>query len=233
MKKIAIPLETTDFCSYGCGCVAKYKNGSGKLMCSSSSNSCPAIKAKNSLGVKNCGRDYVSDYNALPQETKDKMSWSRGLTKDTDPRVSRPNLIGKKFGVSLNGHTEETKRKISEARTKWLKDPENRKNWGRGKKSWMELCFEKWLLDNKIHGWVSEKHFWNPDLKKNYYVDFLFEENSLIVELDGNQHEKTIIQDSIRDEYLKTLGYTVVRISHKSFKERFFTDIGFFDILGR
>ena len=78
MKRIAEEIETTELCSYGCGCVAKYKNGSGKLMCLTRSNSCPAIKTKNSHGVKNCGRDYVSDYKNLPQESKDRMAWNKG-----------------------------------------------------------------------------------------------------------------------------------------------------------
>jgi hypothetical protein len=232
MKRIVEKIETTELCSYGCGCTAKFKNGSDKLMCLASSNSCPANRFKNSLGIKNCGRDYSDNYKNLPQESKDKMNWSKGLTKETNKSVAAASekLKGRP-GIS-RPHTEETKQKISKKRTEWLKNPENRKIYGRGKKSWMELCFEKWLSENKIEGWTTEQHFWNPILKKNYYVDFLFTDKSLIIELDGNQHKKTIQQDSVRDEYLHTLGYIIVRITHKEFKERYFSDIGFYDILG-
>lgn len=232
MKRVSTPIETTQLCHYGCGCVAKFKNGSGNLMCLPSSNSCPQVKARNSKGVKNCGRDYSTTYNSLPEETKDRMNWSKGLTKEVDKRVARPQLVGKKFGSSISGHSDATKQKISLARSEWLRDPANRKNLGRSKKSWMELCFEKWLNENNIGGWVSEQHFWNPVTRKNYYVDFLFEEQKLIIELDGNQHKKTIQQDAIRDEYLTSLGYKVLRVPHNEFKERFFSDIGFVDILG-
>lgn len=78
MKRIAMPIETDELCSYGCGQVAKYKNGSGNLMCCESHAKCPANRKKNSDGVKSCGRDYKADYQNLSQESKDKMSWSRG-----------------------------------------------------------------------------------------------------------------------------------------------------------
>lgn len=232
MKRVANPIETDNFCHYGCGNVAKFVNGSGNLMCLTSSNSCPAIKSKNSQGVKHCGRDYVSDYKNLPQESKRRMNWSKGLTKETN--VSIAAMADKLRGIPTIGrpHTNETKEKISRKRTEWLKNPENRKIYGRGKKSWMELCFEKWLSDNKIEGWITEDHFWNPTLRKNYYVDFLFKDKKLIVELDGNQHKKTLLQDSIRDDYLRTLGYNIMRIPHDEFKKRYFSGIGFFDILG-
>lgn len=117
MKRIAEPIETTELCSYGCGFTAKFKNGSGKLMCLTSSNSCPAIKAKNSQGLKNCGRDYVSDYKNLPQESKDKMSWNRGKIKDV---VFEYGKLGnyKGFLIQERGHSCE-----SCGLSEWLKKP--------------------------------------------------------------------------------------------------------------
>ena len=99
-----------------------------------------------------------------------------------------------------------------------LRDPEKRKNYGRGKKSYMELYFENWLLRNKIEGWEYDKHFWNEDIKKNYFADFCFEDKRLIIELDGTQHKNTIEADAIRDEYLRSIGYFVIRISYKEFQ---------------
>lgn len=78
MKRISNPVETTELCSYGCGNVAKFINGSNNLMCCKSSNSCPSNKKKNSTGVKNSGRDYVKTYKNISQESKDNMAWSRG-----------------------------------------------------------------------------------------------------------------------------------------------------------
>jgi len=43
---------------------------------------------------------------------KGSVAWNKGLTKATNPTLARPNQIGKRFGASLSGHTEESKRKI-------------------------------------------------------------------------------------------------------------------------
>jgi very-short-patch-repair endonuclease len=235
MKRVAIPIETAELCSYGCGCVAKFKNGSNKLMCLERSNSCPAVRKKNSEKIKKAheegrlvGWDITRSYN---------HGWSKGLTAETDSRVAKAKATMRKkidsgeFTPYKIVHTVETKAKISKARTEWLRNPENRKNLGRGKQSWMEQCFQKWLEDSSIGGWETEKHFWNPICRKNYYCDFVFEDIKLIIELDGNQHLKTIEQDKIRDDWLHTVGYRVVRIQHKEFKERFFSNKGFEDLL--
>ena len=230
MKRIANPIETSELCSYGCGSVANFINGSNRLMCCTSSNSCSENKKKNSIGVRNCGRDYVETYKNLPQEKKNKINWSKGLKKEIDNRVARPQFIGRKWGLSLTGHTDQSKAKISKARTEWLKKSENRKNLGRHKKSWMEETFEKYLLENSIIGFETEKHFWNNEDRKNYYPDFIFEDAKLIIELDGTQHKKTIELDEKRDKWFLTKGYIVVRISHNEFKERYFSGKGFMDI---
>lgn len=231
MKRIANPVQTIELCSYGCGAVASFLNGSNRLMCCKSSNSCPENKRKNSTGVKNCGRDYAESYRNLPQASKDKINWAKGLTKEIDSRVARPEQVGRRWGASLNGHTVESKAKISAARTAWLKVPENRKNYGRHKKSWMELTFESYLKENNIVGWDSEVHFWNEELRKNYFPDFIFESKKLIIELDGTQHRKTVENDAIRDRWFNEQGYTVIRIPHSEFKERYFSGKGFLELL--
>jgi very-short-patch-repair endonuclease len=49
-----------------------------------------------------------------------------------------------------------------------------------------------------------------------YIVDFLCEEKKLIIELDGSQHteEEGRRRDRTRDDYLRTIGYTVLRIDN-------------------
>ncbi len=238
MKRITEPIQTNELCSYGCGNTAIFINGSKKLMCCKSHNSCPANKKKNSEGLKNCERDYSARYKNLPQETKNRMKWNKGLTKEVDERVARPQFLGRRFGSSLSGHTAETKEKLSKCRTEWLKNPLNRnplnrKNLGRHKRSWMELTFESYLKENNITGWDAEVHFWNDELRKNYFPDFIFEDKKLIIELDGTQHRKTVEQDSVRDKWFNNKGYKVIRITHSEFKERHFSGKGFLDLLGR
>jgi len=232
MKRIANPIQTTELCSYGCGAIANFINGSNRLMCCKSSNSCPENKRKNSEGLKNCGKDYVKTYKNLPQESKNKMNWAKGLTKDTNASIASmaSKLLGRP-GIS-RPHTEETKQKLSKFRSEWLKNPLNRKNLGRHKRSWMELTFEEYLKYNNIQGWDTEVHFWNEELRKNYFPDFIFESKKLIIELDGTQHRKTVEQDSIRDKWFYNKGYKVIRIPYLEFKERYFSKKGFLDLIG-
>ena len=237
MERIAIPVETEELCHYGCGCQAKFRNGSGNLMCLPRSNSCPEKKKKNAKGLSKAHADgkMRTDFGG-----NNARAWSKGNTKETDLRIGKTwDVLREKIKsgeyIPRKGwtHTEEAKQQMSKKRSAWLSIPGNRKNYGRHKKSWMEMCFEKWLGDNKIEGWESEKHFRNLVENKNYFSDYCFEDKKLIIELDGTQHLKTIEKDKIRDEFLSSLGYKVIRISHKNFKERYFSNVGFRDILGR
>lgn len=95
----------------------------------------------------------------------------------------------------------------------------------------MELTFEKYLKENDIQGWNSEVQFWSEIQKKNYFVDFIFESLKLIIELDGTQHRKTVERDKIRDEWFESIGYSVIRIQHQEFINRYFSGVGFLDLI--
>jgi very-short-patch-repair endonuclease len=239
MRKPPVPVETNYLCHYGCGAVAKFKNASGNLMCLSSSNSCPALRLKNSKGLslayESGSRTSQKEvYFSLPTEVKKKMNWNKGLTKENNPSVKSyaDKLKGREGTFLGKTHSQEAKDKISKAKTEWLRKSENRANLGRHKKSWLEQTFIDYLVDQGIKDWVSEKHFWSPELNKNFYVDFLFEGKRLIIELDGNQHLKTKEHDAKRDEWFTNQGYTVTRIDVYEFRKRFFSGLGFLDILG-
>lgn len=92
-------------------------------------------------------------------------------------------------------------------------------NRGRHKKSYMEESFSSWLDFHSIL-YETEVQFKNKNLNKCYYVDFLFEEFKLIIELDGSQHKHTKEKDKIRDSFLLSLGYYVLRISHKEYQDK-------------
>ena len=66
--------------------------------------------------------------------------------------------------------------------------------------------------------YLRAKRFENIKFKRqvpigNYIVDFLSKENNLIIELDGSQHQlpKQSEYDKVRNDYLKNLGYKIVR----------------------
>jgi very-short-patch-repair endonuclease len=51
----------------------------------------------------------------------------------------------------------------------------------------------------------------------NFIVDFCCPKQMLIIELDGNIHgeNQQILNDDLRDNYLKDLGFTVLRFENK------------------
>lgn len=92
-------------------------------------------------------------------------------------------------------------------------------NRGRGKKSYMESSFATWLDRLGVY-YETEVSFTNDVTKKWYFVDFLFRDKKLIIELDGTQHLFTAESDALRDEYFTSIGYTVVRVSHADYQKR-------------
>ena len=81
----------------------------------------------------------------------------------------------------------------------------------------------------------EERHLWYDFLKKlpvtvnrqkvigNYIVDFCCSSAGVIIELDGSQHyeEAGKAKDKIRDDFLKSLGYKVLRYSNLDVNTRF------------
>ena len=141
---------------------------------------------------------------------KGKNQYSNGLSMSIETRgkISKSSK-GKKL-------SDETKNKLSIIRSEFMKaNPEK----CRRKVSWMEETFSKWLINKNIK-FRSEVHFRNSELNKSYFVDFIFDELMLIIELDGNQHEKRKEHDKVRDDFFRSLGYNVIRISHCEFREK-------------
>ena len=81
----------------------------------------------------------------------------------------------------------------------------------------------------------EEKKLWYQFLKKrpetvyrqkvigNYIVDFYIASKKLVIELDGRQHltPENREQDRIRDDYLASLGMTVLRYPNRSINRDF------------
>lgn len=57
----------------------------------------------------------------------------------------------------------------------------------------------------------------------NYIVDFFCAQKKLCIELDGSQHYESagVEYDARRDEYLRSLGLTVLRYSNSEVNQRF------------
>jgi hypothetical protein len=92
-------------------------------MCSTSASKCPVVKGKNSASAKmlySSGKriSQKDQYQKLSQETKSKIAWSRGLTKETDERIKKAaiNQIGRPSRSKGFKHTEEFKQARRENR---------------------------------------------------------------------------------------------------------------------
>lgn len=102
-----------------------------------------------------------------------------------------------------------------------------------------KLIIKKMMADGRYKSWQTRnitsypENFWinvlnNNNIKyiredfqtKKYFLDFLIEKNGVKIdlEIDGKQHNypERKLHDSIRDEYLKNLGYVIYRISWNS-----------------
>lgn len=95
---------------------------------------------------------------------------------------------------------------------------------GRRKASWMEVSFSSWLAKKNIckgmSGYLTEVYFWNPDTKKNGWADFVFPRKRLIIELDGSHHRGREALDNIRDKYLRSRGWNVIRVTYNEYQEK-------------
>ena len=81
----------------------------------------------------------------------------------------------------------------------------------------------------------EERHLWYDFLKAlpatinrqkvigPYIVDFYCAGAKLVIELDGSQHyaDAGVASDTVRDEYLKEQGLTVLRYSNRDIHEKF------------
>lgn len=86
--------------------------------------------------------------------------------------------------------------------------------------SYMERTFSEWLTSRSVD-FQQEVRFHNPTINKTYFVDFLFEDRKVIIELDGTQHLKTKEADELRDHFIASVyGYTILRISHKEYRAK-------------
>lgn len=181
-----------------------------------------------------CGRSFekVSSYGAhcshcrihLGHEPKDpfgdKRAWSRGLTKETDPRVANmAKHLSEKFhgeNTSFYGkhHTEETKRKMSESARRNAKNHIN--GWKSGDcrvPNKYEAYTYSFLEENGIsfqHEVSVSKKSLGCDGGSRYMLDFVV--NGVIdLEIDGTAHNKEY--DDTRDSFVKN-KYIIYRIQH-------------------
>lgn len=189
-------ISTEEKCSYKCGQVAKFQNSTnGKLICCDHHNKCPAVRRKNSSGLK-IGYENGS---ILP---KSHPSWNKGLTKEIDSRVLNGSIKSSEVLKNMTPHGCCSKNYQEEQKLKFLADSKRgggyRKNSGRskgkylpdsfGKLSWLQSTFEIRLaeiLDVMGVRWIRPEPLSYVDDKKEnrrYFADFYLPDFDLYLE---------------------------------------------------
>lgn len=114
--------------------------------------------------------------------------------------------------------SDETKRKISISRTKYLMEHPDKVPYKlnhSSKKSYPEIVFENALKSSGITGW--EYNYQNSI----YSYDFAWPKEKIDVEIDGGTHlsEKVLEIDRRRDIFSRSCGWKVIRFTAKEVKD--------------
>ena len=151
-------------------------------------------KSANSLRnhERMCSSNPDKQVSAFVDYNKNTPPWNKGLSQDTFPSLSRPNQRGKRFGATLTGHSEETKRKISEklsinnkgGRAKWymVSGQNVQGTWERDIATKFEQLNIRWikLKTNKD----TLKYEMNGKIR-SYTPDFYLPDYDMYVEIKG------------------------------------------------
>lgn len=159
----------------------------------------------NNKGYEDGTRKGTNKFIKAEQLGKDKP-----IVSEETKNKMRDFNIGRK-------HTEETKKKISESRTKFLKENPDKvpyvlNHYSKGE-SYPEEYFRKVLENNNII-FAQEKR------ESLYSLDFVI--NNIDLEIDGEQHyldKKIVESDKKRTVYLKNIGYETIRIRWSEYKK--------------
>ena len=137
--------------------------------------------------------------------------------KSCGKKISKKTKWGYCFDCFFKNvpYSDERRKKQSnsmKSKTRW--------NIHRNQKSFAELFFENVFKNNNII-YDSEYVVKKSDGIHCYLLDFVVTSASGVlydIEIDGKQHKYRVEEDRIRDEYLKSLGYTVYRIPFNDLK---------------
>lgn len=165
-----------------CGGVGRFQGKNGNWYCSEYITQCPEIRKRNSERNKKLYK------NGRRSATTEKSSWNKGLTKETDKRVATAAATlknGFKSGRLVSPqkgkpHTDEEKKKISEARRKYLQEhPEkvpyllNHSSKMSYPEQYFKELFEKEHIPLQYHKQIGiyQLDFYNEDLMKYIEID--------------------------------------------------------------
>jgi hypothetical protein len=120
------------------------------------------------------------------------VAWNKGKSQRDYPNLSRPKQKGKLFGSALTGHTEETKRKISEklsinnkgGRSKWyvVSGQKVQGTWERDIAIKLDELGVKWKKLKTNHDILK---YIMGEKEKSYTPDFYLPDFDVFLEIKG------------------------------------------------
>ncbi len=126
-----------------------------------------------------------------------------------------------KFSTYTNAQTCSVKCacNLRKKNTTYAHVPSNRT---RARPSYLEQSFDSWLKLNNMIDYTKEQPFRIVDGEgkylTTYFGDFYFPDLSLLIELDGTQHQNQIEYDQIRDARISNqYNIRIIRITHKEY----------------
>ena len=167
-------------------------------------------------------RHVTSKVCLTPNVKKKRVAWNKGKDKLSDSRIVK---LAENISRALRslpsgyrkGHSEETKKKLSDIRKKFLElNPEKVPYVlnHRSKKSYPEKYFAECLIN---YMQIVEQY-----RIRRYSLDFANPVKKRYLEIDGEQHyvDKRVVEhDKIRTQYLDSLGWVGVRIRWSEFQK--------------
>jgi very-short-patch-repair endonuclease len=156
-----------------------------------------------------------------PNANGQRGGWNKGLKTGTNKKLKERYNSGELSG-SFTGkkHSAETKAKIAESRKQYLLDNPDKvpyvlNHYSKGPSYpeiyWIDLIRNE-NLDFSYHKRVGL-----------YELDFFNEEKMIDFEVDGEQHyvdENVVESDGRRTEYLKNLGWKVIRLRWSEWQKK-------------
>lgn len=223
-----IDLGQKGICYY-CGQKAEYQLANGRWCCQIKSSKCPAIREKNSSGLKKAYQTGVRDakeiYQNKSQQSKKNMAWTKGKNKyncnilkrrgqKLHQRYQRGELTPSQLGRK---HTPQQIDKIMKGMTgiqrKFINNP-SKDGYKRGyyKGYWCdsgwELAFIVYNLDHNIKFQRNTKgyDYWFENNFHRVYPDFILEDGT-IVQIKGwfgqkNQQKIKTLKELFKDKFV-------------------------------
>ena len=166
--------------------------------------------------------EYTCKYCGKIEETSSKIASHTSNCK-SNPNYESIRLSKVKSGKTPRKHSEETKKKISEIRKKYLQENPDKVPYKLNHSS-KESYPEKYFTEVFKNEGIKVTKSFHIEL---YELDFCILDKKIDIEIDGSQHyydEKIVESDKRRNKFLEDDGWDIIRINWSEYQKFSFDD---------